>query len=412
MKNRTVYFEIAAFLLIAVVSTTYVLRQVGAGDPFTGTFSVTVELENAAGIAPGSEVAYRGVTVGDVESVEVDSAQDLVVMTLSIAAGKQIPNDSHVAISQDTAVPVLKVQLSSQTDGGPYLVEGSVVPTERTSIPVALGTVIANFNAAADTVDPADLRTLSHELGEGLNGLGPDLQALVDNFDVLARTVQSDQPRVNTLVENSRSLFTANEENVDALPEVALTLRQLTDQVRNSDPQLRTLLDRSPSVLDNQILPLIEQSREPFSLLLANSLVSTQIVTARMPAVDALLVVVPKGFEKFGSIVKDGRAQLDLITALGPVCIYDTPRRSVQDTSPTTLDKNQHCADQSGRIQNRGSQNVPTGTGTIDGVAEYDPALGTVAAGDGTSIRLGLNGGQNTVLGDNSFAALLVQGTQ
>ena len=47
-----------------------------------------------------------------------------------------------------------------------------------------------------------------------------------------------------------------------------------------------------------------------------------------------------------------------------------------------------------------------------DGVAEYDPALGTVAAGDGTSIRLGLNGGQNTVLGDNSFAALLVQGTQ
>ncbi len=91
MKNRTVYFEIAAFLLIAVVSTTYVLRQVGAGDPFTGTFSVIVELENAAGIAPGSEVAYRGVTVGDVESVEVDSAQDLVVMTLSIAADKQIP---------------------------------------------------------------------------------------------------------------------------------------------------------------------------------------------------------------------------------------------------------------------------------------------------------------------------------
>lgn len=153
MKNRTVYFEIVAFLLIAVVSTTYVLRQVGAGDPFTGTFSVTVELENAAGIAPGSEVAYRGVTVGDVESVEVDSAQDLVVMTLSIAADQQIPSDSHVAISQDTAVPVLKVQLSSQTDGGPYLVEGSVVPTERTSIPVALGTVIANFNAAADTVE-------------------------------------------------------------------------------------------------------------------------------------------------------------------------------------------------------------------------------------------------------------------
>lgn len=411
MKNRTVYFEIVAFLLIAVISTTYVVRQVGAGDPFTGSIAVTVELENAAGIAQGSEVAYRGVTVGDVESVRLSAERDLVVLTLNISADREIPLDTVAAISQDTAVPVLKVQLSSESDSGPYLVNGSVVPRERTSIPVPLGTVIANFNTTADTVDPADLRTLSRELGTGLGGLGPDLQALVDNFDVIARSVALNQPHLNTLVENSRHLYAANEDNVAALPDVARILRQLTDQVRSSDPQLRTLLDRSPTVLDNQILPLIEQSREPFSLLLANSLVSSQIVTARMPAVDTLLVVVPKGFEKLGSIVRNGRAQLDLITAVGPICIYDTPRRTVQDVSPTTLDKDQHCTDQSGKIQNRGSQNIPAGTGTIGGVVEYDPAVGTVAAGDGTSIRLGLNGGQKTVLGDNSFAALLVQGT-
>lgn len=412
MKNRTVYFEIAAFILIAIISTTYVLRQVGAGDPFTGTFKVTVELPNAAGISKGSEVAYRGTTVGEVTSVAVDSSRDLVVMTLDVDADQEIPNDSIATISQDTAVPVLKVQLASQSDGGPYLGDGAVIPPDRTSIPVPLGTVIANFNTTADTVDPADLQTLSHEFGAGLHGLGPDLQSLVDNFDVLARTVADNQPRVNTLVNNSRSLYDANEHNIQALPEVARTLRQLSDQVRTSDPQIRTLLDRSPSVLDNQILPLIEQSREPFSLLLANSLVSSQIVTARMPAVNALLVALPKGFDALGSIVKDGSAQLDLVTTLGPVCIYNTPRRSVQDTSPTTLDKDQHCTDESGRLQNRGSQNVPTGTGEIDGVTHYDPATGTLPAGDGSSVRMGLNGGQNTVLGENSFAALLVQGTQ
>ncbi|MDI9917485.1 MlaD family protein [Rhodococcus sp. IEGM 1379] len=368
-------------------------------------------MENAAGIAQGSEVAYRRVTVGDVESVRLSAERNLVVLTLNISADREIPLDSVAAISQDTAVPVLKVQLSSESDSGPYLVDGSVVPNEQTSIPVPLGTVIANFNTTADTVDPADLRTLSRELGTGLGGLGPDLQALVDNFDVIARSVAFNQPHLNTLVENSRTLYAANEDNVAALPDVARTLRQLSDQVRSSDPQLRTLLDRSPTILDNQILPLIEQSREPFSLLLANSLVSSQIVTVRMPAVDTLLVVLPKGFEKLGSIVRNGRAQLDYITAVGPVCIYDTPRRTVQDVSPTTLDKDRHCTGQSGKIQNRGSQNVPTGTGTIGGVVEYDPAVGTVAAGDGTSIRLGLTGGQKTVLGDNSFAALLVQGT-
>ncbi|MGC0362169.1 phospholipid/cholesterol/gamma-HCH transport system substrate-binding protein [Rhodococcus sp. 27YEA15] len=412
MKSRVVYFEIVAFLLIAVVSTTYVLHQVGVGNPFTGTITVTAEFDNVAGISAGSEVAYRGVTVGDVSSIDITSGGDTVVLTLSLRADQHVPVDSNAAISQDTAVPVLKVQLTSESDSGPYLSDGSVIPRERTSVPAPLGSVISNFNAAADTVKPEDVKTLTRELATGLRGSGTDLQTIVDSFDVLSRTAVLVQPQVNTLADNFRSLYAANADNIAALPDVARTLRQLTDQVRSSDPQLHTLLDRSPAILSEQVLPLIEENRQSFSLLLANSLVSTQIVTTRMPAVDALLMVVPQGFEKLSTIVSGGRAQLNLVTAVGPVCMYDTPRRSVQDVSPSPLNKDQHCTDESGRIQNRGSQNIPDQSGRIAGVAAYDPSSGTVAAGDGTSIRMGVNGGQQTVLGDSSFAALLVQGTR
>ncbi|MGW6375300.1 MlaD family protein [Rhodococcus sp. NPDC055112] len=426
MKKRTVYFEIVAFLVLAVVSTVYVVKQVGGPDPLRGSYEVTVQMDNSAGIAEGSEVAYRGVTVGKVAGVELAPDRSTVDLTLTLRRNVEIPADSHAAVAQDTAAPVLKVQLSSDSDAGPFLGQGSLIPREHTSIPVPLGTVITNFNAIADTVAPADLQTLAKELGDGLRGVGPDLRTTVENFGSIVSMIELNQPKIVSMVDNSRDLFEANEQNVRALPQIAASLRQITDQVREADPEIRLLLDETPAILADQVVPFLAQNRESFTLLLANSLVSSQIVAARMPAVDALLVAVPNGFTKLGSIVRDGRAQLDLVTAVGPVCFYDTERRSVQDITPRELNRDQYCTDESGRIQKRGSQNVPRpdsstappqsdsagGVREFAGVTSYDPASGRIPAGDGTAVRMGLAGGQKQILGDQSWAALLLQGTQ
>jgi len=415
MRNRTVYFEIVVFLVLAVVSSVYVIDQVGGPDPLSSGYDVTVVMENSAGLAAGSEVAYRGVTVGKVGAVAVSNDRSTVELTLALRRNVGIPADAVAAVVQDTAAPVLKMQLSSESDVGPYLQDGSSIPRERTRIPVPLGTIVTNFDAIADTVDPGELHSLAEELGDGLRGIGPELRRTADNFGILVHTIEVNQPKVATLTSNPRNLFDANEDNVQALPQIAQSLRQITDQVRDADPDIRTLLDRTPSILANQVAPFLEENREPFALLLANSVTSSQIFAARIPALDALLVAVPNGFNRLGSVVKDGRAQLNLITAVGPVCIYDTERRSVQDTGPTELNRDQHCTDHSGDVQKRGSQNVPRPAGdpgNFSGITSYDANSGRLPTGDGTAVRMGLSGGQQQILGDQSWAALLLQGTQ
>ncbi|MFC9763631.1 MlaD family protein [Rhodococcus jostii] len=415
MRNRTVYFEIVVFLVLAVVSSVYVIDQVGGPDPLSSGYDVTAVMENSAGLAVGSEVAYRGVTVGKVGAVTVSQDRSTVELTLALRRNVGIPADAVAAVVQDTAAPVLKMQLSSESDVGPYLQDGSSIPREQTRIPVPLGTIVTNFDAIADTVDPGELHSLATELGDGLRGIGPELRRTADNFGILVRTIEVNQPKVETLTSNSRNLFDANEDNVQALPQIAQSLRQITDQVRDADPDIRALLDRTPSMLANQVAPFLEENREPFALLLANSVTSSQIFAARMPALDALLVAVPNGFNRLGSVVKDGRAQLNLITAVGPVCFYDTERRSVQDTGPTELNRDQHCTDHSGDVQKRGSQNVPRPAGDpgdFSGITSYDAESGRLPTGDGTAVRMGLSGGQQQILGDRSWAALLLQGTQ
>ncbi len=417
MKQRTVYLEIVVFLALAVLCSVYVVKVVGGPAPLSGSYDVSMRMDNAAGVVVSSEVAYRGVTIGKVSAVTVQADRSSVELTLNLRRNVQVPADVTAAVSQDTAAPVLKVELESAANSGPYLDDGAVIGKDRTSGPVPLSTVIANFNGIADTFDPKELQTITKELAAGLTGTAPELTRLVDNFTVLVRTLAVNQPTIVNLLANSRTLFDPNANGVADLPQIAASLRKITDQVRDADPDIRKLLDQTPAILANQVVPLLQTNQQSVSVLLANSVVSSQIVAARMPAVNMLLVAVPDGFNKLASVVQNGRAQLALATTLGPVCYYNTPRRSVQDTAPRPLDKDQHCTDNSGQVQVRGSQNAPRppsvgpGQPTV-GVTSYDPTTGVAGAGDGTTVRFGLGGGQQQILGNNSFAALLLQGTQ
>jgi len=415
MKQRTVYLEIVVFLILAVACSAYVIKVVGGPAPLSGSYGVTMRMDNGAGIVVSSEVAYRGVTVGKVGAIAIDPDRSTVDVTLSLRRNISVPADVTAAVSQDTAAPVLKIELQSAASSGPYLSDGAVIAKDRTSVPVPLSTLIANFNGVADTFNPKDLDTITRELAAGLTGTAPQLTKLVDNFTVLVNTLAVNQPVLTNLLTNSRTVFEPNANGVADLPQIAASLRGITNQLRDADPDIRKLLDQTPAILANQVVPLLANNQQSVSVLLANSVVSSQIVAARMPAVNALLVAVPDGFNKLASVVHDGRAQLDLITALGPVCFYDTPRRPVEDTSPRPLDPNQHCADTSGQVQVRGSQNVPrppAGGQSQVGLTSYDPTTGITGAGDGSTARIGVGGGQQQILGTNSFAALLLQGTQ
>ncbi|QNG17960.1 MCE family protein [Rhodococcus triatomae] len=426
-SQRTIYFEIVVFVTLAVVCSIYVVRTVGGPDPLGGSFGVVVEMEHATGMPADSEVSYRGVSVGKVDSVVLGDPGDPVELHVRIRHSARIPADATAAINQDAAAPVLKLELESDATAGPYLEDGAVIPGERTSVPVPFGEVLANFDALARTLDPDDLRVLSHELGVGFDGNTTDFATLVDDFSTIVRTLDTNQVNIRSLVDDSRVLFDENEDGIRAIPTIAQSLREITEQIRLSDPSIRTLLDHTPTILADQVSPLLRENQQSLAVLMANSSVSTRIVASRMPAVNALLVAVPNGFTALGSVVRDGRARLDLVTQVGPVCFYDTPRRSVQDTSPRELDRDRHCTDESGRVQQRGSQNVPrTGvtpvgdeTGPVPAepadqvaVTVYDPATGVRSAGDGSTVRIGGSGGQQQILGDRSWVALLLQGAQ
>src|ERR1700716_1667071 len=136
--------KLLAFVVITVVSVVYAGGKYAGLGRFFGTngYLVTAELTDSGGIFVNAEVAYRGVAVGKVASMTLTARG--VDLGLDIASGAPpIPADTYAAVSNRSAVGEQYGDLLPQHENGPYLQAGSVIRTDKTSIPLAPDTVLS-----------------------------------------------------------------------------------------------------------------------------------------------------------------------------------------------------------------------------------------------------------------------------
>ncbi|MQA63054.1 MAG: MCE family protein, partial [Actinophytocola sp.] len=79
MLTRGTRLKLLAFVLIAVASVVYVGGKYAGLDRLFGArgYVVTAQLADSGGIFTGAEVAYRGVTIGNVSALHlIDSGVD------------------------------------------------------------------------------------------------------------------------------------------------------------------------------------------------------------------------------------------------------------------------------------------------------------------------------------------------
>lgn len=408
--SRSTLAQLAVFVLVAVVSLSYVGTRVLGGDPLAGSYRVTVRMADTGGLVVASEVTYRGVPVGKVESVTLEPDATGARMVLELDDTHRIPATAHAAVVMDSAIPIQHLDLQPTGDAGPYLADGSEIAADATSVPLPLETVLVNFMRLADSLDTDDLVTVAEELAAGLDGMAPELQAVVDNGIVLLDALRANQPRLTELLANGRKLVSDNSATVAALPELAATVRELTDQVRAATPDLVRLIDTGPPLAET-MLPLLAGSQQSIAVLLGNLASTSQVMVTRTPALDELLVALPRGIAALGSIEHGGVADFDLVATQGPVCYYPNTRRPPTDTAPRDPVLDYHCPADSPTLQQRGAANAPRpGAPAAPQVTAYDPATRTTTGPDGQPFTIGANGGQDAVLGPRSWYALLLQG--
>lgn len=309
--NRRVKLQLGVFAVVAVVagavmSFGYLKLPALLG---VGQYRVTVELPRAAGLYPGSNVTYRGTTIGRVDDVRLTDAG--VAAVLRLQSGVELSADVRADVHSVTALGEQYVALTPGTGTATPLKDGDVIPITRSTVPPELNALVAATNRGLAAIPREDLETAVDESFTAIGGLGPELARFVHGSAQLAIDARANLGEITALMDGFEPVADSQIRTAEPLEAWASHLATVSTQVKAHDVAVRGLLQSGPPAAA-QMRQLFEQLAPGFPVLLANLVAVADVALAYQPGIEQLLVLVPQITQEFqGALVPNHNTQQD-----------------------------------------------------------------------------------------------------
>jgi len=235
------YRAIAALVVVVLVAGLATVAVRSAYGAFSDDFQVKTRFQRAGqALKPGSDVKYRGVTVGKVRSIKLVDRQVDVVLQLHKDA--KVPRTTSATVRPKTLFGEKYVELAveAKDEAGPYLHGGDRVRAAGTGEEVEQ--LLDSTDKLLRSVDIDEVATLMDELTRAAQGEGDDVARLIDR-SVGATAVIRD--------------------TLDAKLQAIDSLQRFAREYRDVGPQINAVAGNL-----NELLPSFNAARADYERLL------------------------------------------------------------------------------------------------------------------------------------------------
>lgn len=306
--------KIVAFIMIALAVVGHVsvrYADLGRYIGMRGYYTVRLDLPTTGGLFEGSAVSYRGVTVGEVGGL--DLSDDGVIAELHIEdSAPEIPKNLEAVVANRSAVGEQYVDLRPRTASGPYLAQGATIPRSATAIPAPVNETLKSVNDLAGSLPLNDVEVLIDELGLAFAGQGPHLQQLLDTSARFVSASDRAFPDTRALIHNGGDVLRTQNELSGAFKSFSSNTRLLARQLRDSDADLRDIIESGPGAAA-ELSRLLRDLDPHLSVLLANFLTMARLGEPRQAAIEELLVRLPQIAGMVSTIVSGGKLRVSFV---------------------------------------------------------------------------------------------------
>jgi phospholipid/cholesterol/gamma-HCH transport system substrate-binding protein len=422
MITKRTKIQLVIFALITMIGVSFVGARYARLDRLVLDTSYTVvgHFTESGGIFTGAEVSYRGVTVGRVSDLKLTDKGVDVVMSIE-KDHKDIPEDSKAVVANRSAVGEQFVDLQPESKQGPYLEDGSDIPTAMTETPIETTKLLTDLSTTVDSVNKQSLTTVVNELGKAFNGTGDDLGQIVDTSNSFINAADDNFEITTALLEDSNTVLSTQIDKTSAIKSFSRDLSLFSTTLAHSDGDLRTVIENGSGTA-NQLRTFLEQNRVDLGQLINNLVTTGEVTQKHLDGTEMILVVYPYVVAGGYTVVdKDPNsglydAHFGLILQQEPgVCHsgYNTQRRSPEDRKDLPMNTGARCAEGPGQSNARGAQNTPRRAGPAyraPVVGTYDRSTGKLTYTDrNPSGDVTYTGGAATLMGEDSWKWLLMQ---
>ncbi len=290
--SRGVKIRLIAFVLLSAVGITYVTATyLGLVDRLTGSgIAVTAKLPASGGLFEGSEVTYRGVKIGTVGSMT--PTKDGVTLELKLEEDTELPTDSTMHVHNLSAVGEQYLDFEPPDDEPPYAEDGTVFEGTDDSLPVDEGDLLVDLDDFVGSVDHRSLQVTVRELGLLFGDTGRELQQLLDSGSQFVAEASAHTDETIALLENGLTVLRTQRDQKENIRSFADDLNTLTTALRQSDGDLRGVLDGTPGVA-REFQALLEELEPTLPVLLGNLISVNQVMVTNLAGLEQLLVTYP-----------------------------------------------------------------------------------------------------------------------
>ncbi|MEW2356467.1 MlaD family protein [Spirillospora sp. NPDC029432] len=364
-RIRTLAFVVISVSVIAFIGARY--ADLGRFVGMRGYYVAKLELAETGGLFPGSNITYRGVSVGRVGELHLTG--DGVVADLKIDdSAPRIPANLRAVVANLSAVGEQYVDLRPANSSAPYLRDGAVIPRSTTSTPAPVTDLLKAANDFTRSVPTTALQTVVNEFYLAFNGQGPNLQALMDAQNEFIRAADANIDPTSTLIRDGELALRTQNQEAAALKAFAGNARLLAEQLRTSDSDLRKLIAVAPQA-STEVTGLLRDLDPSLSVVIANLLTVSDLAVTRVDGLEELMVRLPGVVAAGSTIVQDdGTLRFGMATTFfNPLpCMRGyggtTYRNGLNLSAAPPLNTGARCTmPASSGVNVRGSANAPKG---------------------------------------------------
>lgn len=292
---RRIWIQLAIFLVVSAIAISVMAFGYVKLPKFlfgVGTYQVTVELPEAAGLYERANVTYRGTEVGQVKEVKLNNGE--VEAVLALKSGIDIPSDLDAQVHSQSAVGEQYIALLPRDATSPPLKAGDVISRDRSAVPPDINELLNATNRGLQAIPGDNLKTTIDEAYLAFGGLGPELSRFIDGSTQLAIDAKQNINELNNVVDNSGPILDTQTDTSDSVQAWASHLATVTGQLKDNDQALRGVLQKgAPAV--GEVAALFDRLQPTLPVILANLVAIGDVAVTYQADLEQLLVLLPAG---------------------------------------------------------------------------------------------------------------------
>ncbi|KUI34211.1 MCE family protein [Mycobacterium sp. GA-2829] len=299
-------------LALAVVMVAGVVLVIRTTSDITRT-KFTAYFDNTNGLFVGDEIRILGVPVGEIDSIDVEF--DRAKVGFWINDDYEVPADVRAVILAPSLVTARAIQLTPVYTSGPALADDSVIPRERTAVPVEWDEVRVQLQRFTDMLQPTEpggvstLGALVNTAADNLRGQGANIRDTLIKLSKATSALGDHSSDLFSTLRNLSLLVSALQDSSDVMSQLNQNLASVTWALAD-DPDEISSAATSVSEVSKEVATFVNANREALGTTSDKLASVSQALTDSVDDIKQFLHISPTVLQNFINIYQPAQGTL------------------------------------------------------------------------------------------------------